>query len=234
MSRNPIILERKRSEWREKPCPQCGAESGERCKGVNGYRQSVHRARRFAATRSAPFSPPPQPSSLLPPNQRLEQYIYETMIHVEGLLRAQIEMFSKRSESPIEELFAAAVILHRNGSSVLGVELMPFGSSFDRERRVSPFDCTDVFSQAQIGAYRVDFIFDDLFEGKRRFIVVELDGHEWHERTKQQAARDKKRDRALVSAGYRILRFTGSEAYADPGECLTEVVDAILSARRED
>jgi very-short-patch-repair endonuclease len=79
----------------------------------------------------------------------------------------------------------------------------------------------------------VDFLFDDFHENKRRLIIVELDGHDWHERTKAQATRDKKRDRALVTAGYRVLRFTGSEIYASPGECLQEVIEAILAARRE-
>ncbi len=47
-------------------------------------------------------------------------------------------------------------------------------------------------------------------------IVIEVDGHEFHERTKEQAQRDKSRDRALTGAGYRVLRFTGSEVFRDP------------------
>lgn len=170
---------------------------------------------------------------LIETSDRKEDLIQQTLVEIETLLRAQSRHISTRCESPIEELFATAMILHSQGARVLGVDFMANLSSFDRERRVSPFDCTDVYLQAQIGAYRVDFLFDDQFAGRRRFIVVELDGHDWHERTKAQAARDKRRDRALVSSGFSILRFTGSEIYADPGECLQEVVDAILAARRE-
>lgn len=39
--------------------------------------------------------------------------------------------------------------------------------------------------------------------------VIECDGHEFHERTKRQAARDRSRDRAIQAFGYRIFRFTG-------------------------
>jgi very-short-patch-repair endonuclease len=160
--------------------------------------------------------------------------IVEALGDLEQLYRAQIKLFAGRCESPIEELFAAALVLHGNGAKVLGVDLMLLGSDFSREHRASPFPGTDVYVQAQLGAYRVDFLFDDLSDdGKRRFTIVELDGHDWHERTKEQASRDKKRDRALVTAGYRILRFTGSETFSAPGECLNEVIDAILSARRE-
>jgi very-short-patch-repair endonuclease len=173
----------------------------------------------------------PNPLLVRPKNDRLDEVISAAISDLEQLFRAQIRHFSARCESPIEELFAAASLLHREGARHLGVEMYHFGCSFNREKRVSNWDSTDVFIQAQVGAYRADFLFDDLFKGKRTLLIVELDGHEWHERTKQQAARDKKRDRALVSAGYRIMRFTGSEVYANPGECLQEVIDALLAAR---
>jgi very-short-patch-repair endonuclease len=184
-----------------------------------------HRARRFA--------PEYRPNPISVPDDRLNRLINLAVSEIEQLLRAQINHFSKHCESPIEELFAAASLLHREGARHLGVEMYHFGSPFNREKRGCDWDSTDVYLQAQIGQYRADFLFDDLHEGKRRFIVVELDGHDWHERTKQQATRDKKRDRALVAAGYRIMRFTGSEIYADPGECLQEVIDAILTARSD-
>jgi very-short-patch-repair endonuclease len=165
-------------------------------------------------------------------DERLEDLIESHMIDMGRLYRIQIEHFTKVCESPIEKLFAASVVLQFHAASLFDVRLI-FGSDFNGERGAAPIDCTFVYPQAQIGAYRVDFLFDDFHENKRRLIIVELDGHDWHERTKAQATRDKKRDRALVTAGYRVLRFTGSEIYASPGECLQEVIEAILAARRE-
>lgn len=221
--------ERLRAVWRERMCPKCYAPAGERCKGPKGgYRSAVHRERCSLASRPNPLLVAcPAPTK----NGRLEALIGNAMSEIEDLFRAQISRFSKRCESPIEELLAASVILHSQGARLLGVDMMAVGADFDKERRASPFDATDVYLQAQLGAYRVDFLFDDLSKGKRRFLVVELDGHDWHERTKEQAARDKKRDRTLVTAGYSVLRFTGSEIYRNPGSCHQEIVEAILAAR---
>lgn len=46
-------------------------------------------------------------------------------------------------------------------------------------------------------------------------IAAEVDGHEFHERTKAQATRDKQRDRDLTADGWVVVRFTGSEIYSD-------------------
>lgn len=221
--------ERLRLQWRERMCPKCYAAAGERCKGPRGgYRNAVHRERCSFAERPNPLLAP-RPAA--EKNDRLEGVISTAISEIETLFRAQIAQFSRRCESPIEELLAASVILHSHGARLLGVDMMAVGAAFDKEHRASPFEATDVYLQAQVGAYRVDFLFDDLFRGKRRFLAVELDGHDWHERTKEQAARDKKRDRTLVTAGYSVLRFTGSEIFRNPGSCHQEIVEAILAAR---
>jgi very-short-patch-repair endonuclease len=74
----------------------------------------------------------------------------------------------------------------------------------------------------------VDFAF---FFGSGLRVAVELDGHDFHERTKEQASKDKSRDRILVAHGWQVLRFTGSEVYADAERCVTEV-EALERARR--
>lgn len=57
-------------------------------------------------------------------------------------------------------------------------------------------------------------------------VIVECDGHEFHERTKHQAQRDRSRDRELQRSGYRVFRFTGSELFKDPFACAKESFDA--------
>lgn len=54
--------------------------------------------------------------------------------------------------------------------------------------------------------------------------IVECDGHDYHERTKEQAARDRSRDRAFQSIGIPVFRFTGSEIHEDATKCAREVV----------
>lgn len=76
--------------------------------------------------------------------------------------------------------------------------------------------------QVKIGNYRVDFAIrlERLFVGSRakdaRKVIVELDGHAFHDKDKHQRAYEKARDRFLTTQDYRVLHFTGSEVVADP------------------
>lgn len=64
-------------------------------------------------------------------------------------------------------------------------------------------------------------------------VAVELDGHDFHERTKEQAERDKRRDRSLLSMGWTTIRFTGSEVVRSPETVLGAWVEAVNSERRK-
>jgi very-short-patch-repair endonuclease len=66
--------------------------------------------------------------------------------------------------------------------------------------------------------YRLDFALTFHVEGAphRVHVAVECDGFDFHERTKEQAQRDKARDRDLQSLGWVVARFTGSEIIRDP------------------
>lgn len=53
---------------------------------------------------------------------------------------------------------------------------------------------------------------------------IEIDGHIWHEKTKEQVQYHKKRERFLIANGWKLLRFTGSEVYKDPAKSLDEAI----------
>jgi very-short-patch-repair endonuclease len=82
--------------------------------------------------------------------------------------------------------------------------------------------------QAWVDRFRVDFLITFDFFGDLIEIVVECDGHRWHERTPAQAAKDRARDRSIQSVGYKIFRFTGSEINASPHGCAFEVLNHIM------
>lgn len=75
-------------------------------------------------------------------------------------------------------------------------------------------------------AYRVDIVMHSNTHcpgdntgwrrGRDVYVAIECDGHDFHERTKEQAERDKKRDRDIQSLGWNVARFTGSEIVRDP------------------
>ena len=84
--------------------------------------------------------------------------------------------------------------------------------------------------QVGIGPYFADIAF--IREDGKPGVVVECDGHDFHERTKEQAAHDRQRDRWMQTAGWSVLRFTGSEIRRDPHGCAREVVEFLQSPRR--
>ena len=65
--------------------------------------------------------------------------------------------------------------------------------------------------QKEIGNYRVDFLVTATFSDTQ--VIIECDGHDFHEKTKEQAKHDKERDRYFTSLGYKVLHYTGSEIY---------------------
>jgi hypothetical protein len=88
-----------------------------------------------------------------------------------------------------------------------------------------------VLPQAHMPWGRVDFLVHAYCHYERfaplgwRRLVVECDGHDFHERTKEQAARDRSRDREGQLAGFTVFRFTGSELWRDAWGCAGKVID---------
>ena len=80
--------------------------------------------------------------------------------------------------------------------------------------------------QVKIEQYTVDFLVGADFSDDK--IVIECDGHDFHEKTKEQAKHDKERDRFLTAHGFKILRYTGSEIYNDFFKIEKELQDYVL------
>lgn len=93
-----------------------------------------------------------------------------------------------------------------------------------------------VEQQVELGGWRVDFVihrYNWAMKAEDRgwlHLIVECDGHDFHERTKVQAARDRSRDRAAAIEGLTVLRFTGSELWNDPFGCAGQVLSWFLRA----
>ena len=125
----------------------------------------------------------------------------------------------KAMESEIERAFAAQFVMVMR----IGGNPFHFGSG-----PVTPgFFLTPQF---EVGAYRVDFVFGMTQRpSARQCIAIECDGHQWHEKTKEQAAKDKARDRYLATEFGAVLHFTGSEIFKDVAGCWMEVL-AVMGA----
>jgi very-short-patch-repair endonuclease len=126
------------------------------------------------------------------------------------------------TESPIEEIFLVWFKAHQRATT----HSEPFVESL----RLIP----QVDVEAGGHKYRLDFVVGtwdaDLFfdAGKHGLptyaIAVELDGHDFHEKTKAQVALRNRRDRDLQIAGWRVFHFSGSEVTREPLKCVLEVV----------
>lgn len=60
--------------------------------------------------------------------------------------------------------------------------------------------------------------------------AIEIDGHDFHEKTKAQVQKDKQRERVIVSQGYKVLRFSGSEVFHNTSTC---VVDCFYAYQKD-
>jgi very-short-patch-repair endonuclease len=133
-------------------------------------------------------------------------------------------------ESPIErqllgELIEAGVIDPLCGSA------RAIGASHFKSASADPLLW---FSQHHVRIeeirYRLDFA--AIGAGGMK-LCIECDGHNFHERTKEQAKRDRSRDRALQRDGWRVLRFAGTELHGDAAKCVDEIAKELrLHAKR--
>lgn len=123
------------------------------------------------------------------------------------------------SESPIESALLGA--LRQVGRLCAD----PVQIAADCER--TPVRCgIYIYQQAVVLKYRADFLLGAMAspDADPHWVVVECDGHEFHERTPEQAEHDRARDRAMTAAGYRVFRFTGREIRRDRHKCANEVI----------
>lgn len=145
--------------------------------------------------------------------------------------RSEFEWFVERSrselaplcKSPIEEMLgtALAVSLRLARPGISAAFQIATAATFDEARAG-----VTLVPQYRWGKYVIDFALH-IPKMTPRFMFIECDGHEFHERTKEQAAHDRMKDRAIQTATIPVLRFTGSEIYRDPSSCALQIAAAV-------
>lgn len=92
------------------------------------------------------------------------------------------------------------------------------------ERHPLDLEYVTLAPQYPEGRYNIDVaLFVPCPTGGHLQFAIECDGHDFHEKTKEQARHDKARDRRLIAKGWIPFRFTGSEIWADADGCAEEV-----------
>ncbi len=133
-----------------------------------------------------------------------------------------------KCESPIERLLLLSLFENIAPSLYLLCNREPFHEfSFDIKQQA-------VIPMGGVNKYRCDFLLSVSFFDSRSDVkitqidcVIECDGHDFHEKTKEQVAKEKKRDRDLISMGYDVIHFSGSEIWNDADSCSVYVCDFI-------
>lgn len=152
-----------------------------------------------------------------------------------SLFKDEYERLLSLTQSPIEEKFFHSLVL-----SGIGYGKPLFTTHNDEYKKDPPIDKhirRDLYIYPQKNfnfnnkKYRADFFITSLgFKGSVSGgecvykIIVECDGHDFHEKTKEQAKRDKLRDRTFTSHGISVFRFTGSEIHKNAESCAEEVL----------
>lgn len=144
--------------------------------------------------------------------------------------------FASSSESPIERLMATALYYAVN-SHEMGMKRGWFPPnnhcwygirdkiSFCNPNQLPLKPGILIFMQSAVGKYKADFLirFAD-YNGGYVWGAIECDGHDHHDLTRLQAQHDRERDRYFQSSGFAVLRYPGSEIWADPVKCATDAL----------
>ncbi|MFS0560104.1 DUF559 domain-containing protein [Terribacillus sp. 179-K 1B1 HS] len=125
--------------------------------------------------------------------------------------------YMSKIDSPIEQLLAVELQLYQS----------LYSDWFKRYDEYANID--EIATQREVVVkdkhYRVDFMVRCYAKDKLHFFAIECDGHEFHEKTKEQVRKDKQRERALLSKGIKVIRFSGSEIWNDAAGCAKEAYE---------
>lgn len=142
--------------------------------------------------------------------------------HIDGV---RSHIINQDIASPIEQLFEAAtrtliqLIGEEEDIDVVNGELVIYGIS--------------IRPQYRIGKYVVDYLLSNSYDHYQD-IVVELDGHAFHDKDERQRRYEKKRDRYMQKLGYKVFRYTGAEIVANPFDAAIECISNLSAYEPEE
>ncbi len=136
-------------------------------------------------------------------------------------------VYERVNRSPIEKLLCAEMLFIIDGYQrprLIGDNAKP-----DPKEKWASF----LIPQYRMFNHAFDFAIISVNGTHSKTVLLECDGHDFHERTKEQAARDRSFDRKVQAAGGTFLRFTGAEIVKSPRACAVEV-ERLVEAMMED
>lgn len=132
------------------------------------------------------------------------------------------------NDSPIEHILDWAIAYEIEIGDHWHVKCLRMPRGIEFQFQVRPLGEVPLVVQSQLTVLgrRVDFVISTFNNSKSvSHLIVECDGHDFHERTKAQAKADRSFDRKVQEAGFTIFRFTGSEIWNDPCACALQIIE---------
>ena len=80
----------------------------------------------------------------------------------------------------------------------------------------------------RLGIFFLDFALIRYVGGRAIKLGIEIDGHEFHQATKEQVEKDHRRTRALARCGWMVVRYAGSEVHRDAGRCALDAAAILI------
>jgi very-short-patch-repair endonuclease len=134
--------------------------------------------------------------------------------------------------SPIEQILYVAMktVFHVMSES-------PSDAVYDKHGNDAHSHGYDIRPQVKIGKYRVDFLVGCIGVANskiyNREVIVECDGHNFHDKDKKQRAYEKARDRYFQSEGLTVFHYTGAEIAGNPIDAASEIVSFLIGKPKE-
>ena len=127
-------------------------------------------------------------------------------------------------ESPIEQILYCAILTLAKINGIREAD-EPFKDENGEMHMIG----LSVRPQVVIGKYRVDFLVSrEILHYKsgceKREIIVECDSQQFHERSEPERRYEKRRDRSLLSQGYKAFHYTGAEIVKEPFQIAAEIL----------
>lgn len=138
---------------------------------------------------------------------------------------ARLDWLKRRTAKEFEQDIKRAIDLHGVTSPIEQIFLMEWKFA-KADANLGVKLVPQVTMHTERGEHVVDFLItspNKKIDGMQ--VVIELDGHQFHERTSVQATRDRARDRAMLKNGVTVLRFAGAEVVRDARRCIREVME---------
>lgn len=137
-------------------------------------------------------------------------------------------------ESPIERMLYSALVCVRTCQKLPNDDVDSTWPEFDIAHGLV------IEPQREIGKYYVDFLvtYRFLLYSSRlkktvvqleNSVIVECDGHDWHDFDEPTRRKEKQRDRFLQKEGYKIFHYTGKEITDDPIKVAEEIIEVVTS-----